>query len=129
MSVSIKLRSEHEEQVALFEWQRMYRRQFHALDWMFAVPNAAKRSKPLAAYMRAEGLTAGVFDVFLPWPVDPYHGLFIEMKRPPNTLTQSQQLFGHAMASRGYLTVVCYTAEDAVRTICHYLGLPRSAMI
>lgn len=129
MSVEIKLRSEHDEQVALFAWHRLYVKQFPALDWMFAIPNAARRSPGVAAYMRAEGLTAGVFDVFVPFPIDPYHGLFIEMKRPPNTLTSLQTMFGQTMARRGYLALVCYTAEDAVSAICHYLGLPRGCLL
>lgn len=96
---------------------------------MFAIPNAAKRSKVVAAWMKAEGLTAGVFDVFLPWPANGYHGLFIEMKRHPNKPTSSQVEFGTAMSRRGYQSIICYTSTDAISAIVHYLGLPGSCRV
>ena len=123
MTAKIKRRSEHEEQVALFKWIRMFAKSYPALDWVFAIPNAAKRSKALAGMMRAEGLTAGVFDLFVPWPVGKYHGLFIEMKRPPNTLTQAQGMFGSEMIRRGYLATVCLTADEAINVIRGYVGI------
>lgn len=121
--VRVKARSEHDEQVALFQWQRMMSKSYPALDWMHAIPNAAKRSKGVAAWMRAEGMTAGIFDVFLPWPANGYHGLYVEMKRKPNKLTDKQTAFGHEMARRGFYVVVCYTADDAIKVIREYVGI------
>lgn len=123
MAGKVKARSEHDEQVALFNWVRMFRKSYPALDWAFAIPNAAKRSKALAAYMKAEGLTAGVFDVFVPWPTGNYHGLFIEMKRKPNKLTKSQTAFGTEMVRRNFKAFVCYTADEAIAVIRDYLGI------
>lgn len=123
MAGKIKARSEHDEQVALFKWIRMFRKSYPTLEWTFAIPNAAKRSKALAGMMIAEGLTAGVFDVFVPYPVGLFNGLFIEMKRKPNKLTSGQTAFGVEMTRRGYLATVCFSADEAIKVIRDYLGI------
>src|SRR5262245_32523350 len=81
--------SEHAEQVALFMWAWDHRDEFPELQSMFAIPNGSERAKPVAARLKAEGVKAGVSDVFLPLPIvhnsGMYAGLWIEMKkRRPN---------------------------------------------
>jgi hypothetical protein len=122
--VAIKLtRSEHEEQSAFFDWVKMFKKSYPALWWTHSIPNAARRSKQLAAFMRREGLTAGVFDVFVPWPANGYHGLWIEFKRPPNKLTKQQEQFGAEMVRRGFKVAVVYTANAAIELVREYLGI------
>ena len=75
----MKLATEHQEQSALIQWARMHKHS--GVRMLYAIPNAAKRSVRLAAMMKSEGMMAGVPDLFLPYPVEPYHGLYIEMKR------------------------------------------------
>ena len=42
-------------QVAIFDWAALYENQYPALHWMYAIPNAGKRSKAEGARMRREG--------------------------------------------------------------------------
>jgi hypothetical protein len=51
--------TEHGEQVSLFIWAKSVERFYPDLKWLFAIPNAAKRSIPAAMYMKAEGLKRG----------------------------------------------------------------------
>ena len=111
--------SEHDEQYKLFSWTR-YRPE---LRWMFAIPNGGYRTKATAGKMAAEGLKAGIADVFVPIPSKDYHGLFIEMKFGRNKLTELQQEFFEYATQQGYCCKVAYGAEQAIEIIDEYLGL------
>ena len=64
--------SEHLEQVRLVSW---FRRQWPDVR-IFAIPNGGGRSMAQGAALKAEGVTAGVPDLFVPaW------GLWVEMKK------------------------------------------------
>jgi len=74
----------------------------------------------------AEGMLAGVPDLFLAQPSGPYAGLFIEMKRPGGgVLSPKQKKIIAALETRGYCVVVANSAEDAVREIKNYLELEK----
>src|SRR3990167_9424466 len=84
---------EHDEQVAVCQWLDRRRVPF------FAVPNSAKRSPRLAAYMKAEGLRAGVPDLWLPM-----HRVVIEMKRrnaSPSDTTPEQHAWLASLRAAG----------------------------
>lgn len=72
--------TEHEEQKALIEWSAWMSNARPELSLMFAVPNGGDRHPAVAAKLKAEGVKAGVPDIFLPVPRNGYHGLFIELK-------------------------------------------------
>ena len=64
--------SEHLEQVRLVSW---FRRQYPDTR-IFAIPNGGGRSMAQGASLKAEGVTAGVPDLYIPaW------GLWVEMKK------------------------------------------------
>jgi len=111
--------SEHDEQATLFAIAS-YRPE---LRWMFAIPNGGYRTKATAGKMAAEGLKAGIADVFVPIPSKDYHGLFIEMKFGRNKLTELQQEFFEYATQQGYLCKVAYSADEAIEIIDDYLGL------
>ena len=124
--------SEHSQQVALFMWASEHLRENRhpELRWMFAIPNGGERRISVAAGLKAEGVKAGVSDVFLPLSqtsafgeVTGYCGLFIEMKRPhPRGRTSDEQdEFLAAMRSAGYATVVCWHWKEAAQAILEYL--------
>ena len=48
--------SEHDEQVALFEWAAMNRSRIPELKLMFAIPNGGHRHKAVAGKMKADYL-------------------------------------------------------------------------
>jgi len=109
---------EHQNQVALIKW---WASQHHPAI-LFAIPNAAQRSVGLAAFMKAEGLVAGVPDLFFAWPTAQYGGLFIEMKTGTGRLTESQKLVIPRLEAAGYKVVVARGWKEAAEAIKEYLG-------
>ena len=116
--------SEHQEQAAVIAWWRLACKGYGLPEFaLFAIPNAAKRSYALASYLKAEGLRAGIPDLFLslPRPLFLKSGLFIEMKIHPNKPTAAQQEALLWLDRVGYTTVVCYSADQAIAAIKGYL--------
>ena len=118
--------SEHDMQVALMHWWRRAHATFGLPEFaLYAVPNAAKRDVALAARMKAEGLRAGIPDLFLAAPrlygCIFWCGLYIEMKAGRNKCTDEQETFLEYAASAGYATRVCYSTESAIDAIKNYL--------
>lgn len=73
--------TEAQEQITLFEWERLKRGKYPELDLLFHVPNGGSRNKAEAGRLRAEGVKAGIPDLCLPVPRGHFHGLYIELKR------------------------------------------------
>ena len=114
--------SESREQQALFRWWDMYRSQCPAA-LMFAVPNGGARSAVTGARLKAEGVLAGVPDVFLAFPAGGLHGLFIEMKRAKGGATSTaQKIVGEILSRAGYGVAVCHGWQDARGCIEQYLA-------
>lgn len=114
---------EHQEQVALFNWAAYFTEKCPALGMTLAIPNGGLRNKAVAGKMKAEGVKAGVPDIFLPVPMRVDPGLFIEMKIKPNRTTQNQERWLRKLSERGYLCLVCYSWREAAKEICEYLEL------
>ena len=111
------MNNEHSEQVAVIQWFRIaYPRLI-----LFAIPNAAKRSPQLANYMKAEGMLAGVADLFLMKPNSKHHGMFIEMKAEKGLVSEKQEYFLQQARHFGYHAVVCKSFESAQAEIIKYL--------
>lgn len=121
--------SEHAHQVALFNWSRMHEKAHPELRLMYAIPNAAKRSKRQGAYMKAEGLRAGVPDVCLPVARQGFHALYIELKRPrtatqrAGTVSAAQSDMLDRLNQERNLAIVCYGWEEAAKAIIDYVGV------
>lgn len=124
-----KSNTEHAHQCALFAWAALNREKYPMLEYMFAIKNAEKGGKVAGAMAKAEGVKAGVLDIFLPYANGEYHGLFIEMKRPKTEkqeagkLSADQRAFGNEMSKNNYCCAVCYTWEQAVSVLEWYLSL------
>ena len=116
--------SEHSEQVALFEWAAwQVNLGVEPLRWMFAIPNGELRKPSVAGRLKAEGVKAGVSDIYLPYPAQGYHGLFVEMKVKPNKPTPAQCQWLDWFNSQGYLAKVAYGFDEAKEILCEYLGI------
>lgn len=113
----IRFASEHEEQVALFEWAAG----IPELRWMFAIPNGTRTTPGIARRMKAEGVLKGVSDIFLPLPRNGHAGLFIEMKAARGSATPEQREFIEAMRDAGYAAFVCHGFDKAKQVITEYL--------
>ena len=96
---------EHDEQCAFVKW---FRAQFPTV-LIFAVPNAAMRDYKLAAYLRSEGMTAGVPDLHIPeWKT------VIEMKRLKGSATSTEQHWFATYYKRiGWTHFFAYGFDDA----------------
>lgn len=113
--------NEHSEQAAVIDWAALLSNQYPALRNLFAIPNAGKRSIGAARYYQAEGLKAGVPDLFLAWPAAGYSGLFIEMKSVIGRTTDQQDIWLSRLSDAGYKAVMCRGADEAIAEIENYL--------
>lgn len=116
-------RSEHTEQVALFDWAKKMEPLHLHLSLMFAIPNGGKRHIGTALKLKNEGVKSGVPDVFLAVPKNGKSGLFIEMKYGKNKPSANQKWWIDSLRVEGYETVVCYGFEEARDAIIKYLEL------
>jgi hypothetical protein len=119
--VRVAIPTEHDEQVTLF--REMHLRGCTDPRWRqaFAIPNGGLRSKKTAARLKAEGVKAGVPDIFLPVSVGIWSGLFIEMKRTKGgRLTDEQREFIDKLDPH-FIVAVCHGAQDAIEKIHDYL--------
>ena len=121
--VRVYASSEHDEQVALFEWAALHQGRYPELGLLFAIPNGGKRDKLVAMQLQREGVKPGVPDLCLPVPSAGWHGLFIELKWGRNTTTDKQNEWLERLTEQGYLAVVCYGWQEAADVIRDYLGM------
>lgn len=59
--------------------------------------------------------------IHVAWPTKHSPGLYIEFKIGKNKLTAEQEEWGERVRSKGYITAVCYTMDDAIKAITEYL--------
>lgn len=111
------------EQKLIFEWAAYY----PVLHWLHAIPNGGKREPREAARLKAQGVKAGVSDIFLPLPMSGYHGLYVEVKRRKqdgtSKVSKKQKLFHVDMIAQGYRCEVCYGANEAIDIIKEYANI------
>lgn len=121
--------TEHQHQAALCSWWHLYATT-HGLDYrlLFAIPNGqalignARNPAAFMSYLRAEGFRKGAPDMLLALPRGRYAGLFIELKRAASGVVSDEQKdMLRILLAAGYMTMVCYGAEDAKRVIVDYL--------
>jgi len=115
--------TEHQEQTALFKMAELYHGKYPELRTMFAIPNHWQGGIGRGRYLRAEGQRGGVPDIFLPVARNGWHGCFIELKRPGGKVSASQMEWQEALTNQGYLARICWSAEEAIRTIEAYLRM------
>jgi len=116
--------TEHQEQCALFEWAALAEAQHPELAMLFAVPNGGARHPAVAAQLKAEGVKAGVPDIFLAVARGRWHGLFVELKRADrsNHATSAQRAWIEMLRRYGYSAVVAYGCVEAQQAIMSYLA-------
>ncbi len=114
--------SESHEQRTLVAWWQAVRRQWPGAV-LFAIPNGGARSAVTGARLRAEGVVAGIPDLFLAAPRGSSHGLFIEMKRAHGgSVDKAQKAAMALLESQGYECAVCRGFEAARGRIEAYMA-------
>lgn len=105
--------SEHFEQREFVSWFR----KTHKGVRIFAIPNGGQRSLAAAGRLKAEGVSSGVPDLFIPaWR------LWVEMKRIKGGKLSSEQKDWIAyLESVGFCCIVGKGAEDAMGQIQDFL--------
>lgn len=101
------------------------------LLWAHHIPNGGLRNMQVAVKLKRDGVKKGVWDVFIPIPKSPYHGLYIEFKDPkrkPKTnrgkggLSKEQTKFGDYVSGVGFCCCVAYSWKEAVQFVIDYLS-------
>lgn len=101
--------NEHNLQVACVRW---FRYQYpNAI--IYAVPNGGQRNAIVAAKLKAEGVLAGVPDLFVAVAAGGWHGLYIEMKDgKQGRLSPHQARMIIDLQRAGYKCVVCRSFDE-----------------
>lgn len=109
---------EHNLQVACVRW---FRYQYpNAI--IYAIPNGGQRNAIVAAKLKAEGVLAGVPDLFVAVAAKGWHGMYIEMKDgTQGRLSLHQANMIVKLQQAGYNCVVCRSFEDFQQQCDNYL--------
>ena len=114
---------EHEHQKNLIAWWSLACHSFGVQEaLLFAIPNGGARTAVTGARLKAEGVRAGVPDLFLAVARGDAHGLWIEMKTPTGRVQQSQSSMIRLLGEQGYRCVVCRGWGAARMAIEEYLS-------
>jgi hypothetical protein len=98
--------TEHRTQVAFSKWLNLHRI-FH-----FAIPNGGARNAITGARLKAEGVLAGVPDLFIP-----LYKLFIEMKATKGRLSPVQEACHIQLRAAGYNVSVCRSLDEGIAAV------------
>lgn len=121
MSPAYMAADEHHHQVAFFEILKKKYPQLREVS--FAIPNGGSRNKVEAVNLKLEGVTPGMLDVMVAWPVYPSHGLFLEFKNMKRDAKPSPEQIQKLSVLRtaGYIALVVHGVEQALEALEMYL--------
>ena len=111
---------EHLLQVNCVNWFRWQ----YPKELIYAIPNGGQRNIIIAKKLKAEGVTAGIPDLFVAAACGGYNGIYIELKNgQQGIVSESQKNIIAHLQNKGYKVVVSRSFEDFVSTINAYLSL------
>lgn len=115
--------TEATEQTWLFHWAiDMQYLKWPELELMHHIPNGGSRNRVEAARLKAQGVKAGIPDIFLPVSRNGWHGLYIEMKRQHGgILSEEQKDKIPKLRAQGYCVEVCKGFQQAADVIEAYM--------
>lgn len=102
--------------------------------YIVKITNEGKRSPREGAKLKKEGLHKGAYDLFYPvpkyqrlasgnngeWPVK--FGLWIEIKKDKDKVTDEQHEFGILMRAIGHDAVICFGLDMAIEVFEDYIN-------
>lgn len=112
--------TEHDLQASIIAEVNLRANQDPIWALLFAIPNGGHRSKATAGKLKAEGVRAGVPDLFLPVARHGYHGLFIELKVGRNQPTELQRVWLDRLIAQGYCCRVVWDNPHKVISIIEW---------
>lgn len=118
-----KPKKKSEESQLQIECVNWYRHEYPKIaNLLFSIPNGGLRSYKTARTMKAEGIRAGVSDLFLMVSHPRYNGLWIEMKSEKGILSAEQKEFHKDAEANGYAIAICKSKAEFILTIKYYLA-------
>ena len=118
--------SEAAEHRALVKWMS-----YHQIvrDYYCKMNNEGKRTAVQGFNLKLMGLRSGVSDLFVYYPSNGFHGLFLEIKRnkkyTPSEMSTptwlAQEKFMKQVKSVGYAAEFCYGFDEGKRIVEQYL--------
>lgn len=110
---------ESNEQIVIMDWLRL---QYpNLVKYTMHIGNERKSSYFAGYIMKRMGVLKGASDLFIAWPCNGFHGLFLELKTKKRKPTAEQLAFIDRMNNVGYFAKVCYGADDGISTIQNYI--------
>lgn len=86
----------------------------------FAIPNGGQRHPGVARKLKAEGVQAGVADLFIMIPNANRNGLFVEVKTATGKQSESQKEFEAKCKTWNYAYVLVRSLDEMIQTLSHY---------
>ena len=83
----------------------------------FSIHNSGKKSPVSYGRDIAEGLLAGVADVYVPYPTTVWHGLFLEFKSAKGKPSDRQLKFGRFCHDYDYGYEIVRSVDQAVKVL------------
>lgn len=71
-------------------------------------------------------MLSGVPDIFIPWPVGGFHGLFLEFKTQRGRATKAQTDFLNYAHSVGYKAELVFGLREALEVFKEYIEAPEA---
>ena len=108
------------EQAKVIAWARANERNYPYLWMLHSSLNGLKRTPYASNKAKAQGMLAGVPDLFMPVAIGNSKGLYIEMKSKTGRIRDEQSKFLQAASNFGYSCFICYSAVEAIDKIKGY---------
>lgn len=116
--VKPKVATEQQEQFKFAHWLRLNKIRF------YHPPNGGNRDLIEASKLKRLGVSPGVPDIVIPIAVEPYHSLYIELKRTKGgSVSPEQKDWLEWLNFNGHRAVICKGADAAIEIVKQYLGL------
>jgi len=116
-----RLYKEHNHQVAIFQWAKLYEKKYPPLVLLNGSLTGVNLDPKVAARAKAAGVKAGFPDINLPVAQGGYLGLYIELKTDKGRASPDQKRVMGMLGAMGHLVVMAKGSEKPIQLIENYL--------
>ena len=89
----------------------------------FTISPIVKLSPQMGAKMKRMGYSPGTPDIMILAPVNPYFGLFLELKTEKGHQSPAQKEWQAYLNDRGYCYALCKGVDEAINVIDKYMNI------